>query len=168
MSGVSKCGLHRSTSRRHSTPSHTNQFGKHSNPVVSITNTSAFLEKIYKEQKASVQTVVESNIFEIKKGTKQGDPLYSLLFNTVLLNSLKGRHPALAKEKRNGNLPERPRPRLPHEPKVRRQRASVRNLQRNSFTKCCATSRKVLKKWVSGSTQKRRKFSATKAALART
>ena len=39
---------------------------------------------------------------------------------------------------------------------------------KNSFKKCCATSRRVLKKWVSGSTQKRRKFQATKAALART
>ena len=42
------------------------------------------LLKIYKDQKASVQTDVESNMFEIKKGTKQGDPSSSLLFNTVL------------------------------------------------------------------------------------
>ena len=49
----------------------------------------SLLKKIYKDQKASVQTVVESNMFEIKKGTKQGDPLSSLLFNTVLQNSLK-------------------------------------------------------------------------------
>ena len=34
--------------------------------------------------------------------------------------------------------------------------------------KCCANAREVLKKWVSGSTQKRRKSSATKAAEART
>ena len=44
---------------------------------------------IYKDQKASVQTDVESNMFEIKKGTKHGDPLSSLLFNTFLQNSLK-------------------------------------------------------------------------------
>ena len=43
----------------------------------------------YKDQKASVQTDVESNMFEIKKGTKHGDPLSSLLFNTVLQNSRK-------------------------------------------------------------------------------
>ena len=47
------------------------------------------LKKFYKDQKASVQTDVESNMVEIKKGTKQGDPLSSLLFNTVLQSSLK-------------------------------------------------------------------------------
>ena len=47
------------------------------------------LKKFYIDQKASVQTDAESNMFEIKNGTKQGDPLSSLLFNTVLQNSLK-------------------------------------------------------------------------------
>ena len=49
----------------------------------------SLLKKFYKDQKASVQADVESNMFEIKKGTKQGDPLSSSLFNTVLQNSLK-------------------------------------------------------------------------------
>ena len=49
----------------------------------------SLLRKIYRDQKASVQTDEESNIFEIRKGTKQGDPLSSLLFNTVLQYSLK-------------------------------------------------------------------------------
>ena len=49
----------------------------------------SLLKKFNKNQKASVQTDVESNMFEIKKGTKQGDPLSSLLFNTVLESSLK-------------------------------------------------------------------------------
>ena len=35
----------------------------------------SLLIKIYRDQKASVQTDEESNMFEIKKGTKQGDPL---------------------------------------------------------------------------------------------
>ena len=45
--------------------------------------------KIYRDQKASVQTVEESEIFDIQKGSKQGDPMSSLLFNTVLQYSLK-------------------------------------------------------------------------------
>ena len=49
----------------------------------------SLLKKIYKDQKASVQTDVESNIFDIQKGSKQGDPMSSLLFNTVLQYSLK-------------------------------------------------------------------------------
>ena len=47
------------------------------------------LEKIYKDQRASVQTDEESEIFDIQKGSKQGDPLSSLLFNTVLQYALK-------------------------------------------------------------------------------
>ena len=42
----------------------------------------ALFKKIYKDQKASVQTDEESTMFEIKKGTKEADPLSSLLFNT--------------------------------------------------------------------------------------
>ena len=45
--------------------------------------------KIYKDQKASVQTDEESESFDIQKGSKQGDPMSSLLFNTVLQYSLK-------------------------------------------------------------------------------
>ena len=43
-----------------------------------------FLKKLYRDQKATVLTDEESDMFEIKEGTKQGDPLSSLLFNTVL------------------------------------------------------------------------------------
>ena len=39
---------------------------------------------------------------------------------------------------------------------------------KDSFKECCANPREVLKKWVSGLIQKRRKFSATKATKART
>ena len=49
----------------------------------------SLLKKIYRDQEASVLTDEESNMFEIKKGTKQGDPLSSLFFNTVLQYSLK-------------------------------------------------------------------------------
>ena len=47
------------------------------------------LRKMYKDQKASVQTDGESEIFDIQKGSKQGDPMSSLLFNTVLQCALK-------------------------------------------------------------------------------
>ena len=49
----------------------------------------SFMRKIYRDQKASVQTDEESNIFDIQRGSKQGDPMCSLLFNTVLQYSLK-------------------------------------------------------------------------------
>ena len=49
----------------------------------------SLLRKIYRDQKASVQTDEESNIFDIQIGSKQGDPMSSLLFNTVLQYSLK-------------------------------------------------------------------------------
>ena len=49
----------------------------------------SLLKKLYRDQEASVLTDEESNIFEIRKGTKQGDPLSSLLFYTVLQYSLQ-------------------------------------------------------------------------------
>ena len=42
------------------------------------------LEENLQRSKASVQTDEESEIFDIQKGSKQGDPMSSLLFNTVL------------------------------------------------------------------------------------
>ena len=47
------------------------------------------VRKIYKDQKASVQTDEENESFDIQKGFKQGDPMFSLLFNTVLQYSFK-------------------------------------------------------------------------------
>ena len=49
----------------------------------------SLLRKFYRDHKASVQTDEESDIFDIQKGSKQGDPMSSLLFNTVLQYSLK-------------------------------------------------------------------------------
>ena len=49
----------------------------------------SLLRKLYRDQKTSVPTDDKSNMFEIKNGTKQGDPQSSLLFNTVQQNSLK-------------------------------------------------------------------------------
>ena len=69
----------------------------------------SLLRKIYRDQKASVQTD-EEQIFEIQKGSKQGDPMSSLLFNTVLQYSLKDEIQRWQKKKRDGNILERPRP----------------------------------------------------------
>ena len=99
------CGQRQSISRRHSTPSHTNQFGSPSNPAISQHDYIIFLKKLYRGQKASVLTDEESNMFEIKKGTKQGHPLSSLLFNTVLQKALEDDIPRW-ENKRNGTLPE--------------------------------------------------------------
>ena len=69
----------------------------------------SLLRKTDRDQKASVQTDEDSNIFDIQKGSKQGDPMSSLLSNTVLQSILfEGRNTTMAKEKRNGYIPERP------------------------------------------------------------
>ena len=57
------------------------------------------LKKLYRDQKASVLADEESNMFEIKKGTKQGDPLSSLLFNMVLQKALEDDPPRWQKKK---------------------------------------------------------------------
>ena len=47
------------------------------------------LKRLYERQKRSVLTDKESDVFETEKGTKHGDPLSSLLLNTVLQVALK-------------------------------------------------------------------------------
>ena len=47
-----------------------------------------FLRRLYEEQKGTVSTENESDMFEIKRRTKQGDLLSNLLFNTVLQMAL--------------------------------------------------------------------------------
>ena len=47
------------------------------------------LQRLYSQQEGTVLTDKESEVFSIKRGTKQGDPLSSLLFNTVLQYSLE-------------------------------------------------------------------------------
>ena len=127
----------------------------------------SLLKKIYKDKNASVQTDVESNMFEFKKGTKQGDPLSGLLFNTVLQNSLKDVTKRWQKKKGMGIYLSD----YDHD--------CLTNLRFADDVLLFATSKDQLQKmlydfkestekWNSGSTQKRRKFSATKAPLAQT
>ena len=60
------------------------------------------LQKLCRDQKATVLTDEESDMCEIKKGTKQGDPLSSLLFNTVLQKALEKEIPRWQKKKGMG------------------------------------------------------------------
>ena len=91
----------------------------------------SLLRKIYKDHKASVQTDEESESFDIQKGSKQGDPMSSLLFNTVLQYSLKNEIQRW--QKKNGNLLERPRTRLPNEPVICRRRDAVPQPPKNRY-----------------------------------
>ena len=60
------------------------------------------LQRLYSQQEGTVLTDKESDAFPIKRGTKQGCPLSSLLFNTVLQYSLESDLEAVArKTKRN-------------------------------------------------------------------
>ena len=136
MSGVSKCGQQRSISRRHSTPSHTNQSLK----------------------SCGVQTDAESNMFEIKKGTKQGDPLSSLLSNTVLQNSLKDDIPRWQKKKGMGiYLSDHDRDCLTNLRFV--DDVLLFATSKEQLQKMLCDFKKSAEKVVAGSTQKRRKFS---------
>ena len=89
MSGESKCGQRRSDfTKAFDSISHKSIWEALKSCNVDHEYVS-FLRKIYRDQKASVQTDEESKFFDIQKGSKQGDPMSSLLFNTVLQYSLK-------------------------------------------------------------------------------
>ena len=97
-----KCGQRRSTARSLSTPSLTKSIWEALKSCNVDHGYTSLLRKMYRDQKASVQTDEESNIFDIQKGSKQGDPLSSLLFNTVLQYSLKDEIQRWQKKKRMG------------------------------------------------------------------
>ena len=63
------------------------------------------LNFFYKDQKATVLSDEESDMFEIKKGTEQGDPLLILLLNTVRQKAMEENVPRWQKNKRNGYMP---------------------------------------------------------------
>ena len=59
------------------------------NALCAIQNRISLVRRLYADQQATVLTDKESDLFEIKRETKQGDPLSSLLCNTVLQATLK-------------------------------------------------------------------------------
>ena len=127
----------------------------------------SFLKKIYRDQKGSVQTDEESNIFDIQKGTKQGDPLSSLLFNTVLQYSLKDEIQRWQKKKGMGiYLSDHDHDCLTNLRFCRRLDI-VRNFQR-SDTENDVWIQEYRESGTSGFTQTRRRFSATSAPSTRT
>ena len=103
---------------------------------------------MYRDQKATVLTDEESDTFEIKKGTKLGDPLSSLLFNTVLQKALEEDIPRWQKKRRMGiylsDYDHDCLTNMRFTDDVLQFASSKEQLQK--MLKCCANSRKVLKK----------------------
>ena len=120
----------------------------------------SLLKKLGRDQKATVLTDEESDMLNIKKGTRQGDPLSSLLFNTVLQKALEEYVPRWQKKRGMGiDLSDNDHDCLTNLPTT----CSYLHPQKNSSKKCCANSSEVLKKWDSGSIQERRKFSGNRS-----
>ena len=115
MSGESKCGLRRSTSRRLSTQSLTILFGRHSKLAMSITSTSASRRKFTETRRLQYRQTKESEIFRYPKRiqARRSDVQPTVQHDTSVL--IQGRNTTMTKEKRNGNLLQRPRLRLSHE-----------------------------------------------------
>ena len=123
----------------------------------------SLLKKSYRDQKASVLTDEESNMFEIKKGTKQGDPLPSLLFNVVPQKALEDDIPRWQKKKgmeiylNDSDHDCLTNMRLADD--VLLSASSKEQLQKM----LCEFKRSIEKKRDSGFVQERRKFLATSA-----
>ena len=108
MSGESKCGQRRSDfTKVFDSISHKSFWEALKSCNVDHEYVS-LLRKIYRDQKASVQTDEESNIFDIQKGSKQGDPMSSLAIQHSAAIPFEGRNTKMEKEKRNGDILERP------------------------------------------------------------
>ena len=97
----------------------------------------SLLNKIYKDQRASVQTDVESkHVRDQERNQNKVTPLSSLLFNTVLQNSLKEVTRRWQKEKREWEIYLSDQDDgLPHKSEVRRRHAYCSQHPKNSFKK---------------------------------
>ena len=66
------------------------------------------LQRLYSHKEGTVLTDKESDTFPIKRGTEQGDPLSSLLFNTVLQYSLENDLKRWQKKQKGIRLSDKP------------------------------------------------------------
>ena len=88
-SGVCHCTPQQLTSRKLSTASSILPCGHRSSTTASNPHMWNFCNGSTANKKGTVLTDTESDLFSIKRGTKQGDPLSSLLFIRVLQVSLE-------------------------------------------------------------------------------
>ena len=101
MRGESKGGLLQSTSCRRLIPITHNSIWDALKSCGIEHDYIHLLKRLFKNQKDTVM-IDEESMFEIKKGSKQGDPLSSLLFNTVLQMALKDDLPRWQKKRGMG------------------------------------------------------------------
>ena len=161
-SGESNCGQRQSTSRRRSTPSPTSQFGTPSNLATSITITSASWRRYTETRKHLYRPTKRATWSRTRKEPNRvilcqacfSTPFYRIHWKTT---SSAGKRKnkwesawatTIMTASQTWDLP---------------TTCSYLHPRKNSFKKCCANSRRVLKKWDSWFIQQRRKFFATKA-----
>ena len=120
-----------------------------------------FQKKLHRDKKATVLTD-ESYMFEIKKGTKLGAPLSSLLFNKILQKALE-EDIHVGKRNEEWDYAWATTIMTASQTWDLLTTCSCLHPQKNSSKKCYANSSELQKKWDSESIQERRKFSASKA-----
>ena len=121
------------------------------------------LKKLDRDQKATVLTDEESDMLEIKKGTKQGEPLSSVLFNTVLQKALEEDIPRWQKKRGMGTHQRDNDHDCLTNMKFADNILPFSILKRTAPKNGMRIQAKYRKKWDSESIQERRKFSAPKA-----
>ena len=117
-------------------------------------------QRLHSQQEGTVLTDEESDKFPIKRGTKQGDPLFSLLFNTVLQFLLENDLKRWQEKQKGIKLSDKKEDCLTN----LRFADDVLLFSRRwrNCEKFYVISRLVRKQWVLESTQTRRKYSVTK------
>ena len=124
-------------------------------------------ETVQKTQKPQYWQTKESDMFEIKNGTKQDDPISSLLFNTVLQVALKDDLHHDGKRKNNGHLLRRRRSRLSHEFALCWRCALVRFYKGAVFKNMLCDFKHSTEKWDSRHIQEKTKILSSQSSKSR-